>query len=265
MTHPIWNALKHATRGPEILRCAAETNQWAPISAAYLGLSHLQYPLVLRLRRGEQINLEELTDLKAFWQIFLRKVYRVRSTDQVILDLGANVGVFTLYAARNAPQAKVFCFEPFPSTFRRLVATVRDHHLNARVTCLNYAATGASGVRLMPDGQLPSQRRALASAASATSGAEVMGKTIESMLEQNHLPHVDLMKMDIEGSEYEVLLSTPPKVLSRINRIALEYHGDSAPYSRQQLFGHLGQAGFAVTWDVCDPQGYGLAELVRRN
>ncbi|HUD64257.1 MAG TPA: FkbM family methyltransferase [Candidatus Sulfotelmatobacter sp.] len=178
------------------------------MSAAYLGLSLLEYPLVLRLRRGEQIHLDELTDLKAFWQIFLRTVYRVRATDEVILDLGANVGVFTLYAARNAPRAQVFAFEPFPSTFRRLVATVRDHHLDPRVTCPNYAAAGASGVRLMPDGQLPSQRRALA-AASVTSGTEVMGKTIESMLEENHLPHVDLLKMDIEGSEYEVLLSAP--------------------------------------------------------
>src|SRR5579864_9017663 len=108
MTHPIWRALRNATRAPEILRCVVETNQWAAISAAYLGLSRLQYPLVLRLRRGEEIHIEELTDLKAFWQIFLRKVYRVRATDEVILDLGANVGVFTLYAARNAPRAQVF-------------------------------------------------------------------------------------------------------------------------------------------------------------
>ena len=263
MTHPIWRALRNATRAPEILRCAAETNQWAPLSATYLGVSSLQYPLLLRLRRGEQIHLEELTDLKAFWQIFLRRVYRVRATDQVILDLGANVGIFSLYAARNAPQAKVFSFEPFPSTFRRLVATVRNHHLDGRVTCLNYAATGASGVRLMPDAEVPSQRRALATAASVTSGTQVVGKTIESMLEENHLPHVDLVKMDIEGSEYEVLLLTPQTVLSRIDRIALEYHGDSAPYSRQQLFDHLGQAGFTVTSDLCDAQGYGLAELIR--
>lgn len=48
-----------------------------------------------------------------------------------------------------------------------------------------------------------------------------MGKTIESMLEENHLPYVDLLKMDIEGSEYEVLLSTPPRMLARIDRIAM--------------------------------------------
>jgi len=264
MTHPVWKALKSATRAPEVLLCAAETNQWARLSAAYLGLSRPQYPLVLQLRRGEQIQLEELTDLKAFWQIFLRKVYRVRATDAVILDLGANVGMFTLYATRNAPKAKVFSVEPFPSTFRRLVAAVRDHHLDSRVTCLNYAATGNSGVRLMPNEQVPSQRRALASAASVTSGTQVMGKTIESMLEENRLPHVDLLKLDIEGSEYEVLLSTPQPVLSRIDRIALEYHGDSAPYSKQQLFDHLAQAGFKAAADACDAQGYGVAEFISR-
>ncbi len=262
MTHPIWKVLRNANRGPEILRCRAETPQWLRISAAYLGLSRLQYPFFLRLRRGEKLQLKELTDLKAFWQIFLRRVYRVRSTDQVILDLGANVGMFTIYAARNAPRAKVFSCEPFPSTFRRLVATVRDHHLDPRVTCLNYAATGASGARLMPDGPVPSQRRALASS-GVSSGTQVIGKTLESMLEENHLPHVDLLKMDIEGSEYEVFLSTPQKVLWQIDRIALEYHGDCAPHSKQQLFDHLRQAGFKITSDVCDPQGYGIAEMIR--
>src|SRR5579863_1407108 len=117
MPNQIWKALRNMNRGPEILRCMAQTDDWARVSAAYLGLSRLQYPFVLRLRRGEQIRFEELTDLKAFWQIFLRRVYRVRSTDRNILDLGANIGMFTLYAARSAPQARIFSFEPFPSTF----------------------------------------------------------------------------------------------------------------------------------------------------
>src|ERR1700677_3694105 len=116
MPNRIWKALKNADRASEIIRCPAETRQWALVSAAYLGLVRLRYPYILRLRLGETIRLEELTDLKAFWQIFLRKVYRVQAADRVILDLGANIGIFTLYAARCAPEARVFSLEPFPST-----------------------------------------------------------------------------------------------------------------------------------------------------
>jgi FkbM family methyltransferase len=265
MAHSIWKALSNVNRASEIIRCTAETHQWPRISAAYLSMSRLQYPYLLRLNLGEQIRLEELTDLKAFWQIFLRRVYRVQPTDQVILDLGANIGVFTLYAARCAPNAKILSLEPFPSTFSRLVTNIRDHRLESRVQCLNYAATGASGARIMPDDSVPSQRRFLASPANGRTGTEVTGITLEALLEENRLPQVDLLKMDIEGSEYEVLLSTPQHVLPRIRRIAMEYHGDCAPYSKQQLFDHLRNAGFKVIWDICDALGYGVTEMIFEN
>jgi FkbM family methyltransferase len=265
MPSQLWKALKNVGRVPEVLRCTRETAQWARVTTAYLGLSRFAYPCILRLRLGERIPLEEHTDLKTFWQVFLRRVYSVQPADRVILDVGANIGLFTLYAARCASQARIFALEPFPATFARLLTTVRDHHLEARVTCLNYAATGTTGIRVMPDLNVPSQRRSLSSSAKALSGTQVSGETLEQILDENALQHVDLLKMDIEGSEYEVLLSTPKKTLAQIDRIALEYHGDSSPYSKEQVFQHLGQAGFRVIWDVCDDLGYGVAEMIRKN
>jgi FkbM family methyltransferase len=265
MASQVWKVLKRANRAPEILRCIRETAQWVPLAAAYLGLSGVQYPYILRLRLGEEIRLEEHTDLKTFWQVFLRRVYPVHAADRVILDVGANVGLFTLYAARCAPQAHIVALEPFPATFDRLLTMVRDHHLETRVTCLNCAATGASGVRVMRDLHVPSQRRSLMPPENGASGTQVSGRTLEQILDENNLPHVDLLKMDIEGSEYEVLLSAPQKTLAQIGRIALEYHGDSAPHSKQQIFQYLGQTGFRVIWDVCDELGYGVAEMIREN
>ena len=267
----IWKALRNAVRAPEILRCAAETPQWAGISAAYLGFSHPHYPFLLQLRHEKSIPIEELTDLKAFWQIYLRRVYRVDGKDRHIIDLGANVGIFTLYAARCAQHSKILAVEPFPSTFRRLVANVRDHGLESRVTCLNAAVTSTNGVRVMPDAPVPSQRRTLLSTISTSaldsvsSGTQVAGKTLKVILDENQIQQVDLLKVDIESSEYEVFFSTSQHVLARIHRIAMEYHGDCAPHSKEQLFDHLRSAGFAVAWDICDAQGYGITELIRRN
>jgi FkbM family methyltransferase len=262
MLRQFWKAFNHANRTPEIFRCMAETPHWARVTAAYLGLTRLHYPCVLHLRSGERIRLEELTDLKTFWQVFLRRVYRVEAADRIILDLGANIGIFTLYAARQAPEARIFSLEPFPATFSRLLATVRDHKLENRVTCLNQALTGLPGMRVMRDELIPSQRRSLAPSVSAASGLQVLGKTLQETIEGNNLTRIDLLKVDIEGSEYETLLAAPAAVLTRISRIALEYHGDSAPYTKDQLFEHLQRSGFASAWDVCDELGYGLAEMI---
>src|SRR5271165_6682308 len=191
---PITKILRNIHRAHEITRCMAETAEWRRISLAYLGLSGLAYPYVLRLRSGEQIRFEEITDLKAFWQVFLRRVYRVEANDRVILDLGANIGMFTLYAARRAPQARIFSVEPFPSTFDRLVDTVRDHDLSSKVTCLQYALAADEGTYAMLDAGVPSQRRALIAKGSDRPGTQVPAKTLALLLHENALSQVDLMK-----------------------------------------------------------------------
>ncbi|MGA7909332.1 MAG: FkbM family methyltransferase [Candidatus Sulfotelmatobacter sp.] len=250
------------SRVREILQCALETPHWASVTCAFLGFSHPAYPLVLPLRRGSPILLENLADLKTFWQVFARRVYRVKRSELAILDVGANIGLFTLYAARQAPIAKIIAVEPFPATFARLQQTVRDHHLENRVTCLQQAVTGCSGVHLMQDLPLPSQQRTVIALKQEVAGTEVQGRTLSELIEECHLDRIDLLKMDIEGSEYSVFLATPLHVLSTIGRVALEYHGHCSPYTKQQLFDHLSNAGFRITSDLHNAQGYGLAEAV---
>lgn len=254
--------LNNARRAPEILRCARETSQWRQITSAYLGFATLPYPCSLHLRRGDSIGLEELTDLKTFWQIFWRRIYPVEASDRIILDIGANVGFFTLYAAWQAPAARIFAVEPYPATFKRLLRVVSEHHLVERVTCLNYAITGTGGIRLMGNGALPSQRRALVAVGRQMSGVQVESKTLYELLQQEALHRVDLLKMDIEGSEYETLLSTSLDVLRIIRRIALEYHGDCWPHTKFEIFDRLREAGFELIRDVQDHLGYGIAEAV---
>ena len=65
--------------------------------------------------------------------------------------------------------------------------------------------------------------------------------------------------MDIEGSEYEDLFSTPIQVLQNIRWIALEHNPDVRDRSPQQLFCNLQKAGFELT------EGYGVAHLLERS
>ena len=69
--------------------------------------------------------------------------------------------------------------------------------------------------------------------------------------------------MDIEGGEYPALLSTPLHVFDTIDRIALEYHGHSSPYTKEELFRHLSDAGFRITSDIHNGKGYGVAQAAR--
>jgi hypothetical protein len=80
-----------------------ETKQWLPLAPDYVGLRPIEYPYELSLRCGERVILREHKDTVIFGMIFVRRRYPVFASDHVILDIGANIGMFMLYAAREAP------------------------------------------------------------------------------------------------------------------------------------------------------------------
>ena len=253
----------YLSRAPEILRCQRETKQWLPVTLSYLGISKLTFPFSLQVRGMPCLQLRELYDLKTFWQIFVHRCYKVHSTERTIIDAGANIGLFTLYAARNAPSAKIWAIEPFPSTYNRLVEAVTEHGLRGRVECLDFALCGSDEPRSMKNAtKHPSQMQRLAPK-DAPGAISVKARTLPAIIERVG-SKIDLLKMDIEGAEYEVLLNTGFDDLRKIQRIVLEYHGDVRSYTREQLFTYLDDAGFDILSDDRDDQGYGVAELLRR-
>ena len=120
------------------------------------------------------------------------------------------------------------------------------------MTAANVALAGHSGWRRLVGSDQESctnriqlDRTRTAGDLRSPAGDLIACRTLEAVLDQFRIEALDLLKMDIEGSEYETLLSTPPRVLRRIKRINLEYHEVAAHlgYSKEQLFDHLAGAG----------------------
>jgi FkbM family methyltransferase len=240
------------------------------------------YPFELRLRSGEVLVVRERMDLVIFWLVFARRHYPVRSSDRVIVDVGANIGVFTLYAAREAPAAQIVSIEPFPDTCQRLRDLVETNRLTDRVTILNCAVSRASGTAAMDAAsEIPSQYKRITSDATralnlkyrgdtalrqATEGVPVRTETLQQVLESVKVTGADLVKLNIHGSEYEVLMFTPPIVLRAFRRIAVQYHElpAEARVGKNQLFEHLDRAGFRLVSDEDPGRGSGLAVFTAR-
>jgi FkbM family methyltransferase len=266
------------SRLPEIYRCYRETDTWRAVMLDYLGVRPLRFPYQLHLRSGENIVLVEHLDVVIFWLVFVRRHYPVNPSDHAIFDVGANTGIFTIYAARQAPLAKIIAIEPFPETCMRLTKHVEANHISDRVTVLNCAVDEESGVKAMDSTEgIPSQYRRVASEATASlnarhrgtaalknvAGVSVHAKTLADVLEMTHADDVDLMKMNIHGSEYAVLMNAPSSVLQHFKRIAVQHHEmpADAQMGKVQLFSHLGESGFHLIYDRDTGRGSGLALL----
>lgn len=263
----------------EILACIRAIPQWIPVTLDYVGIRHLTYPYHLTLRNGDTLILREHTDTIIFWLIFARQHYPVAPSSRVVLDIGANIGIFTLYAARKAPQARIIAVEPFPDTFERLGDLVAVNRLGDRVISVNCAIASKAGDQTMDSAaNIPSQYRRIhapetaslnvshrgpAALAPDENGVPIRTETLETVLDRVGVSAVDFVKMNIHGSEYDVLLSTPSGVLRRCRRIAVQYHELPAEMNlgKEQIFERLRSLGFTLLQDDDTHRGAGRAIL----
>jgi len=133
---------------------------------------------------------------------FLRRYLR---PGMVVADVGACYGIYTLLAARLVePGGQVLAFEPAATSFRRLAANVKRNGL-ANVRLFRMAAWDGCGSAPLFHASDPG-RNSLDRARGDGSGWEMvrLGR-LDDVLEECDAGRLDLLKLDVEGSEPEAL------------------------------------------------------------
>jgi FkbM family methyltransferase len=164
-------------------------------------------------------------------QVYSPRGYEIRNGD-VVIDIGANIGVFSAFAALHARDVEVFAYEPSPenaSLLRTNVAVIDQ----SRVRVFEQAVAGWTGRRILEANPSNWIVHTLAEPGSTATGLPVTCVSLDDLMEQNAIKHCDLLKMDCEGSEYEILRSTRPETLRCIDKIVGEYHRPPGKLSAQ--------------------------------
>jgi FkbM family methyltransferase len=139
----------------------------------------------------------------------------------VVVDIGAHIGTFTLYAAKMCGASHVFSFEPSPANYRILSDNVERNQLR-NVTCVNQAVAGNRGLRTLRLDSIDPGSNSLVIGSSERS-TEVECCTLEDVFQRFSLPRIDYLKIDCEGAEYEILENATSR-LQQISRISMETH-----------------------------------------
>ncbi|MFN0058363.1 MAG: FkbM family methyltransferase [Planctomycetota bacterium] len=185
--------------------------------------------LQVELRAGPRLNLRGgFPDFHMFHRIFLRDEYRIAAHCsgplECVVDLGANVGIFAAFAAARA--RRVVACEPMPNNFRELTANLAG---------LNNVALVRAAIAATP-GTLRLYRPRLEMLTGTYSAhpdptryviedpEQVPALTLDQLFVEQSITRCDLLKIDIEGHEYEVLHATSSATLAKIQRIHGEYH-----------------------------------------
>lgn len=132
----------------------------------------------------------------------------------VVLDVGANNGWFTHFLLRHRPRARVFCFEADPA-LHPLIA--RNHEQSAQVQIIGRAVGARSDEQLTfyvnPDSRQTSSTEYAAvrtyCADAEMERLEVLSLALDDFVAEHALTHIDVLKLDIQGGEYQALLGAP--------------------------------------------------------
>ncbi|MDA0166945.1 FkbM family methyltransferase [Solirubrobacter ginsenosidimutans] len=160
-----------------------------------------------------------------------------------ILDVGANIGMFGVFAFDTWPNAQVTAFEPDPDNLRILRKTVAANDVGDRWTVVDRAVSNAVGELEFVPGL-----RAEAHIAGADEQGAISVATVD-LFDQVTEP-VDLIKMDIEGGEWAILADKRLKEL-RTSALRLEWHTMLCPEAdaRAEAIRLLHEGGFTRVLD----------------
>lgn len=174
--------------------------------------------------KTHQFYFEDVGDFELLDEIFLQSAYLLHTEleqNPVILDLGANIGVSTLFFALCWPDAEIHSVEPDPENFRRLCVNTKS--LN-NIVCHNKVVWS-------DDGMVPfytNKHRGSSSSMFKTSSKQhrltIQASSLSQFMNQISHEKVTLLKIDVEGAE-EAIFSTFDE-FNRIKVIAGELHHD---------------------------------------
>lgn len=178
----------------------------------------------------------ESTDVSVIEEVWASNDYRVppHGLRGTVLDVGANVGAFSVLAAK-AGASKVVAVEPHPGNRERLVHHLALNGVGDRVVVDNRAVVGGawSGATALMVGD-GGGAHSVQVAVSDVEPVEVATVPLAVLLIE-HAP-IAFAKVDIEGGEYDAFLGVDAHLMhEHVAEVALEFHGPGMPH-----LGHLG-------------------------
>ena len=232
-------------------------------------------------------------------QVYLRRGIVLRE-DSCIFDVGANIGLFALYAGERCPRGRVYSFEPLPPIFETLRGNARlcdaqikvfpfglsDEEKHADLTYYtgNTIMSGLKG-QAEKEEDLEVVKSFITNQQQRTSGAPALpnladevlqermrGQTyrcqlrrLSNVMREEDVQHIDLLKIDVERAEWDVLQGVDEVDWEKIDQVVLEVHDRVSTFdgSRvEQISDFLEKHGYCVMVEADgEMKGAGLYDL----
>jgi len=221
-----WTALRKAFRMSKIRKYLGEYGLLGLaeiVSNKFFGFPKIMMAYPPKLGHAVRLRLRT-SDTLVFGNVIMDQAYNfgLPSSAEVIVDAGANIGLASIFYARTFPRARIFAIEAERSNFELMIKNVRPY---PNINPIQAALWGSEGQISIVDPRGGAFAKWGFSVSS--SPGEVRAITIRTLMQTFGIDHIDLLKIDIEGSEKEVFGACDWQ--DRLDSVVIELHDRFIP------------------------------------
>lgn len=206
---------------------AADWESRGALAAAYrrtLRTTTDSTEIVVRLRVAGLVTPlhMRMCDIYTLGEILHERQYQVRAPlpeRPTIIDAGANIGIATLWFLSQYPGAKLVCVEPDLSNFRLLQANFDSRN----DVILEQVALGAADESVTLHLAAHGAMHSVVDSGPAVGTLSVSQVRLDTLMDRHCIEHVDLLKLDVEGSEFDCVRGLGDR-LANVRVIVGEFH-----------------------------------------
>lgn len=214
---------------------------------------------MVQLKSGHVIHLSgDPADIVTVFLIFGREDYGKISPGANVIDIGANIGVFSLFAALSGAKG-VYAFEPSASSYDVLLKNIEANGLGSIIKAERLAVVGFPS----PPVRFPRNSDVMNAILPDSSDSDdydlVPTITLSEMV--SAMSSVDILKSDCEGGEYAIFLQADEADIRKITEIRMEIHRGP----KDELVSRLVGLGYRIREYMSEPTGVGYIWITRGN
>lgn len=192
------------------------------------------------------LYIRDEADASVAAEIFKEREYRkaeewIEKCKLPIIDVGAHSGMFAIYARSINPEVKIVCVEPEPDNLRLLQRHLKENEIN-NVQIVEAALSDRSGKGYL-EIAADSHNHHLTEKSEKTINVDKY--SLPDLLKKCIIDAVGLLKLDIEGGEYDVFRVLEENSFQKIRAVVMEYHNGEFGNGRE-LEKKFREMGFSV-------------------
>jgi FkbM family methyltransferase len=218
-------------QGISLYLCELESNKISKIK-----LRFLKHPFYLR---------NNSTDISIFREIFLDLDYdfKLKFKPEFIIDCGANIGLTSIFFTNKYPDATIIAIEPDKLNFEMLLKNTGYY---SNIKCINAGVWNKESYLKVEDKFGSGAACLITSEVTVDYSDKIKAYSISNILQKYEKTEIDILKIDIEGSEKELFKSGYEEWLPNSKTIMIELHDYYQKGSSKTFFTALNNYNFSI-------------------